>query len=415
MAWLELETSGQYHVAFRFGSRKFKRSLKTSNRRTAESRCTRLEENIQLVESGRLVIPLGANIPAFLMSDGKLNANVEIPRYWTLGELCIDYFENLPNGSLEPNSVYTARIHVQHIHRILGSKFHVQGLSNADLQQYVERRSKEKGRRGRLVSTATIKKELSTLSSIWTWARRMKHVHGTFPNEGLRFPIVQEKPPFQTWQEIERQIARGGLSEVEIAELWDCLFLTLAEIDQVLQFVRDNSRQRFLFPMFVMAAHTGARRSELIRSRIDDFNFAAGCVHVRERKRVKGKKTLRQVPLSPMLCRTFKDWFDNHPGGVYTFCYADRPTRSRKSKSESAPLTVDEASDQFRSVLKGSKWDVIRGWHVFRHSFASNCALKRIDQRMINAWMGHQTEEMMKRYQHRFPDSQASAIKSVFG
>ena len=50
---------------------------------------------------------------------------------------------------------------------------------------------------------------------------------GPFPNRGLVYPKTDEKPPFQTWEEIERQIARGGLSAAEQKDLWDCLFLTL--------------------------------------------------------------------------------------------------------------------------------------------------------------------------------------------
>ena len=53
------------------------------------------------------------------------------------------------------------------------------------------------------------------------------------PKRGLRFPKTVEKPPFQTWEEIERRIARGDLTAAEQAELWDCVFLTLSDIDNV--------------------------------------------------------------------------------------------------------------------------------------------------------------------------------------
>ena len=42
-------------------------------------------------------------------------------------------------------------------------------------------------------------------------------------------------------------------------------------------------------------------------------------------------------------------------------------------------------------AVDGSKWQVLLGWHVLRHSFASNCAAKGVDQRLIDEWMGHQT------------------------
>lgn len=79
------------------------------------------------------------------------------------------------------------------------------------------------------------------------------------------------------------------------------------------------------------------------------------------------------------------------------------------------PLTRDEANDHFKRMVAGTKWDKLRGWHVLRHSFASNCARQGIDQRLIDEWMGHQTEEMRKRYRHLFPDQQQQAIQSVFG
>jgi integrase len=57
---------------------------------------------------------------------------------------------------------------------------------------------------------------------------------------------------------------------------------------------------------------------------------------------------------------------------------------------------------------------VVRGFHVFRHSFASNLATEGVDQRFIDEWMGHQTEDMRKRYRHLFPKKKEAFLK-VFG
>jgi integrase len=38
-----------------------------------------------------------------------------------------------------------------------------------------------------------------------------------------------------------------------------------------------------------------------------------------------------------------------------------------------------------------------------------------VDQRIIDEWMGHQTEEMRKRYRHLLPDQQQMAIDLVVG
>lgn len=180
-------------------------------------------------------------------------------------------------------------------------------------------------------------------------------------------------------------------------------------------FVKQSARQPFIHPMFVFAAHTGARRSEMVRSEIDDFDFVGGTVLIREKKRVRGKLSTRRVPLSPLLVETMRHWFANHPGGRYAFALGPNVPRSGKTRALGMQITRDEAYDHFKRTLAGSKWDKLRGWHVFRNSFCSNSAAKGIDQRIINAWVGHQTEEMVRRYRHLIPNQQQEAIRLVFG
>jgi hypothetical protein len=87
MAWLEVKSSGIYYIGFRVGDEKFKKSLKTKNEKDAEARRNRVEENIRLVESGRLTIPVNSDIAVFLLSDGKLNASLKTPKSIRLGQL----------------------------------------------------------------------------------------------------------------------------------------------------------------------------------------------------------------------------------------------------------------------------------------------------------------------------------------
>ena len=254
---------------------------------------------------------------------------------------------------------------------------------------------------------------MASLRAAWNWGVQAGLVAGPFPNRGLKYPKSGEKPPFQTWQEISRQVERGGLSQADERELWDCLFLTLPEIDELLALVRANARHPFLHPMFSFAAHTGARRSEMLRLRVGDLDFGSGTALLQEKKRVRGQRSFRRVPLSPQLAEVLRGWLEVHPGGQHVFCHRLQVPRGRKRRAECAPLTRNEANDQFKRTLAASKWEKLRGWHVFRHSFASNCAAKGVDQRMIDAWMGHQTDEMRRRYRHLFPEQ--AAIRSVFG
>ena len=140
------------------------------------------------------------------------------------------------------------------------------------------------------------------------------------------------------------------------------------------------------------------------KPRVTDLDEQA--VLLRERKRVRGKRSFRRVPLSDSLKAVLKAWFENHPGGPHTFC--------KSTFGEIVPLTRDDASGYFERTLRDSKWSVIPGWHCFRHSFISNCAMKGVDQRIIDTWVGHQTDEMRRRYRHLFPDTEQAAMKSVF-
>jgi integrase len=255
---------------------------------------------------------------------------------------------------------------------------------------------------------------MASLRACWNWGTQSARLTAIFPGGGLKYPKKDEKPPFQTRAEIERKIERGGLTEVEIRELWESLFLRRTEVDELVVHVRDHATQPFLYPMLCLAAHTGARRSELLRLRVDDVDFATGTVLYREKKRSRGRRTSRRVPLSAFAQAVLQEWLAMHPGGQFLFCQAE-VFRSKTHREAPIPVTRDEAHDHLRRTLAESKWAVLRGWHVLRHSFASNCAAARIDQRVINEWMGHQTEEMVRRYRHLIPDQQKAAIDLVFG
>jgi integrase len=412
MASLEKRPHG-YRVVFMFRGEKIARSLQTKDPKQAKSTLARMEDTLRRIELGTLQIPDGADVATFLLSDGNLAAKPRNEKPITLTQIFDEYFANLPAGANEATTIDGMRLHQRHLERLLGAEFHVQQLTASDLQGFIEKRSKEKGIRGKVTAT-TIKKALVTFRTIWRCGMMMGKLTGNFPMRGLRYPKASEKPPFQTWAEITRQIQCGGLSEAEQSELWDCLYLTLPEVEEVLQLVKRQALQPFVYPMFVFAAHTGARRSEIVRSRISDLDFEANTVTIRERKRVHSQTTTRRVPMTPLLAETLKDWLKQHPGGVNTFCQPPGIIRSKTVRSEPTPVTRDEAHDHFKRTLKDSKWKVLRGWHVFRHSFISLLASKGVDQRIIDSFVGHTTEDMRRRYRHLYPSIQQSVMAAVF-
>ena len=404
MAYLEVDNaSSNYRIRFRYGGRPFKRSLKTRNRIEAEGVLGRVRETIRLLEGGRLEMPPDADPGKFILSDGKLNGKPVAAKPLTLAELFALYLEKLPAGAKEESTLYGEAIHRKHLLRHLKASAIVPTLAVSDLQAYVEKRLRD--RHGKKpISPDTIKKELTTFRLVWNWALDQGYLKGPAPVKGIKLPKRDQKPPFMTLAEIQRVVARGGLTPKQEKEFWDSLFLTKAETQDVLDHVRAAAHAPFIYPMFVFVAHTGARRSEILRSQIDDFDFVSRTVMIREKKKSRSKAmTYRRVPMTELLCKTMTDWFAQHPGGQYTICEGLEN------------ITSSEAHWHFKQTLKGSQWGKIKGFHAFRHSFASNLAAAGIDQRLIDEWMGHQTEEMRRRYRHLFPDQQRQAIDSVFG
>lgn len=152
----------------------------------------------------------------------------------------------------------------------------------------------------------------------------------------------------------------------------------------------------------------------MLRSQVDDIDMEAKRITIREKKRIRGKTSTRRVPMSNKLHGIFQEWLSIHPGGTYTFCF-ENVDFGRKKRFDGQPVKADEAHKRFKSTLIRSEWADVRGWHCLRHSFCSNCAAAGVEQRIINSWVGHQTEEMVSRYRHLFPHREQEAIDSVFG
>src|SRR5208283_1292930 len=142
----------------------------------------------------------------------------------------------------------------------------------------------------------------------------------------------------------------------------------------------------------------------IVRALPSDVDLANGVITIREKKRDKGKTTTRRVPLTPFLKDVLADWMQRRGKGKTLFC-----------KDDGKQTTPREAHNYFQRGLRLSKWAVLKGWHVFRHSFISALASKGVDQRIIDDIVGHQTDQQRRRYRHLYPDVKQQAVLGVFG
>lgn len=143
MAWL-LNRNGTFHIGLRFNGRLFKRSLKTKDSKTANGALGRVEENLRDVERGRLALPENVNLIEFLLSGEQPVAAQSVTPALHISRVVDEYLASIPDGAMEQNSLYTAKIHIKHLTTKLGARFNFSLLKQSDLQAYVSHRAKQK-------------------------------------------------------------------------------------------------------------------------------------------------------------------------------------------------------------------------------------------------------------------------------
>ncbi len=361
----------------------------------AKASAARIDYLLMRIRQRLLTIPEGVDIVTFIEHDGKPPVVVEpvIQKLSTTFLAIRDaYMKTMSNGALENNTLYTMKIQLGHIERTLGKKFPMETLELPKLQEHIDRRRND-------VCALTIKKEINALRAAWYWACRMKLTQGAYPSVGLVYPKSDEKLPFMTYAEIERRIDAGAIAN----GLWGCLYLKHDEVEQLLDHVQNQDVPKWIYPAFVFVAHTGSRRSEMMRASLEDIDISGKIVTIKERKRKKGQRTSRRVPMSSRLEEVMRTWINrqNRRGLLFS------------DKGEG--LSPKAVEGGFAFGVQDSQWEVMRGWHTLRHSFISALASKGVDQRLIDDFVGHQTEEQRRRYRHLYPSTQQEAIRSVFG
>ncbi len=259
-------------------------------------------------------------------------------------------------------------------------------------------------------SAATVHKERSTIVQLFDWAVANGFLALSPATRLLPIKGDVDRPPFRTIAQIESIQARGGLSPTESLDLWECLYLNPSEIAGLLTLVRERAEADYAHLLHLIPAYSGMRRGEVLRLRWTDLDFDEGHIVARSRKQSRQVvEALRRIDLHPELERELKQWQVRRPRGQYVVGPID----------EVSPLNPDVANRAFWQPMRGTTWCLASsrnwfkiGFHTYRHSFASNLTANGVDQRIIDEWMGHQTEAMRKRYRHLFPKARRAAIES---
>ena len=137
--------------------------------------------------------------------------------------------------------------------------------------------------------------------------------------------------------------------------------------------------------------------------RLEDVDLGNSVLTIREKKRASGTCTTRRVPISKLLGEVLREQLKRQTGKIYLFGNGDHE------------LSDGQAYRSFMLLVRNSKWDVLKGFHILRHAFISALCSKGVDQRIIDEFAGHSTEQQRRRYRHLMPQVTRDAIAGVFG
>lgn len=384
--------NGSWHVQFKYkGDR---RTWVIGRVEEIEARAIKgkVEYLLMRLKQNLLSVPAECDIVEFLRWDGKpplkdtSKPREDIP----LSALWAEYLKTHSNGALEVGTILTRRLHMSHLMRLLGEGAAAESLGMREMQRYIDTRL------GEGVTPQTIRLEVSTLKTVYNWGLRMGWVKSPLLIGRFVYPKTDEVLAWLTLEEYEKRVAAGA----DPCSLADAVYFTAPEVEVFLDHARGRAGNGWEYPACVFVAHTGARRSEMRRLRPEHVDMGAKVVTVHERKRIQGKRTTRTVPMSGRLVEAITPWLE---GRKYCFGYGCL---------EMHPTT---AWHGLIRMVAGTRWEAVTGWHTLRHSFISALASQGIDQRTIDALVGHQTEEQRRRYRHLCSATQRQAIDLVFG
>jgi len=406
MASLRKTKGGSYIACFRLNGRQYQRALKTKDGDAADAAMGLIVNRLYRLSNGDLSVPPGADpgdfivwgeaaVPEADVVEDDTNGNAAMPSV----EALVERYLQDQKGLKAESTLTTERIHLGHLKSYLGprSALSMDQIMADDLDAFLQQREGE-------VAEVTVLKERQTVKQLFDWAVRKTSLKVSPAIDLRRVQAGQDPDDFRTREEIEEILNRGGLSDNEVLALWKSLYLLPEEIAEILALVRDRAEHDFVYPMFCIPAYAGMRRSEIVRRlRWPDIDYQGKSITARSQKQSRQKKmTSRKIALHPDLERILREYQQKRPKGQHVICFADTL----------APLSPHQAHIHFQQPLRGTRWEkelpsgkkkIVIGFHTLRHSFASNLAIKGVDQRIIDRWMGHQTEEMRKRYQHLFP------------
>ncbi len=416
-------------ICFRYAGRQVQRSLKTDDRRRAETLRSEIESRLGRLALGERSLPDGVDPVEYVLTGREVPAASAEPSLPTpqpppvpsAAEAIAGYLAERRVVLAETTCV-TERIHLANVVAALDGLRCGRPTSDGRAVPSADRPLSEiptdlfrqaLAARAAEVASTTVGKERQTLRGFLAWAAARWDLPALAAVELPKFKKNTRGDRFLTCAEVEEAVARGGLTEAETAGLWSRLYLLPDEVAEVLTLVRARATSDFVVTLHLLIAYTGMRRGEARRLRWADVDLARRRVTVRSLKQSRSEaETFREVDLHPDLAAALTEYRVSRPRGQFVLSRLGAP----------GPLTVAEIAHHYRQPLRGTRWEreigggrrrVVVRPHLMRHSFASCLAAAGVDQRVIDRFVGHVTAAMARHYQHVAPAARRSAVERL--
>ena len=383
--------SGNYFVSVAYKGKRYKRSTGSPDLARARRAQRILDGKVEQLKAGLAQVPEGVPVRDFIFYDkAKPDEDSKSP---DLSSLIDDYLNEAAPPNKAQSTFMTEKVHLGHLGRFADEKKKSDLASlNRDFFEAYKR-----WRHAAEATNVTINKELGTFRTMMNCAVRSKRTQDN-PLKAVKWlkeDALFER--FRTGDEIESLLSEGNHSDDEEAQIRRYRYLTAEETETLLAMAEGTE----IYAFIATAAYTGMRFSEILRLKWSDVDFRNGQILARGHKgSTRERETPRHIPMHENLPAILKQHKTNHKGALL---FAD---------GDGKPWSKDFCYYQLIKLTDGTPFEGIR-FHCFRHSFASNLAAQGVDQRIIDSFMGHQTEAMRKRYQHLFPEKRQEAINKL--
>ena len=218
---------------------------------------------------------------------------------------------------------------------------------------------------GRDMAAKTIRNVIGTLSALFNYARAPRNRWASSnPCDGLDLPTDPQRDK-------------------------DVRFLTLKQVDALVEHARPGAFQQLDKALFLTAAMTGLRKGELLALRWTDVDWPASRIRVRQNYvrgefgTPKSKRSTRSVPMA-----------DEVAGMLDRLSQASAHTSDNDlvfaHPDTGGPLPKANVTRRMRAALKAAGIDDRHFvFHDLRHTFGTRMAAAGVPMRTLQEWMGH--------------------------